>query len=70
MDFVVIIGIITTLAGLAGLVVCILKARAIRAEKPDAEEVKARVRGLLALNMGSLFVAMFGLILIVMGLIL
>ncbi len=70
MGIVVFIGVATTLAGLAGLVACILKARQIRAEKPDPEEARRRLKGLIALNMGSVAVAMFGLILVVMGMVL
>lgn len=70
MLIVIIIGVLTTLAGFAGLMACIQKARRIKAEKPEADEVKKRLRGIVVLNMASLAVAMFGLIIVVMGLIL
>ena len=70
MKIVILIGVLTTLAGLAGLVVCILRARKIKSDDLDAETARARLRGLIALNMGSVAVAVFGLILVVFGIIL
>ena len=70
MKIVIFVGILTTLAGLGGLVACILKARKVKSEGLDPEAARERLRGLIALNMGSVAVSMFGLILVVFGLIL
>ncbi|WP_112321395.1 hypothetical protein [Oceanibium sediminis] len=62
-------GCIVTLLGLAGLILCIRKAAALRAE-PDPAKQRAAMHGLVALNMGSMGVAGLGLAMVVVGLIL
>ena len=69
MTLLVIIGTVTTLVGLAGLVVCIRKAEAIKTME-DKEAASARLHGLVALNMGSMCVAGIGLAMVVVGLLL
>lgn len=69
MTWLVILGTLTTLAGLAGLGWCIKSAAAIkRLDDPDA--AKSRMHGLVALNMASVGVAGIGLAFVVLGLIL
>lgn len=69
MTWLIILGSIVTLAGLAGLILCIRKATALKAE-PDPEKQRAAMHGLVALNMGSMGVAGLGLAMVVVGLIL
>ncbi|MEM8787642.1 MAG: hypothetical protein AAGE76_05235 [Pseudomonadota bacterium] len=68
MTWLVILGVVVVGIGLAGLVVCIRKAPAIRTEKP--EDARARLQGLVALNLASVSIAGLGLACVVMGLIL
>ncbi|MEO0388994.1 MAG: hypothetical protein AAF281_15995 [Pseudomonadota bacterium] len=65
----VIFGALTTCIGLAGLGLCIRRAASLR-QLDDAEAQRRAMRGLVALNMGSVGVAFFGLALVVVGLIL
>lgn len=69
MTWLVILGVVTTLIGLAGLVVCIRRAAAAR-DETDQAAAAARLQGLIALNMGSVCVACMGLAFVVVGLIL
>ncbi|MHA3976915.1 hypothetical protein ACW9UR_04445 [Halovulum sp. GXIMD14794] len=67
MTWLVILGTITTLIGLAGLAVCIRRAAAVKGE-PDQEKVKRQLHGLVALNLASVGVAGLGLAFVVVGL--
>lgn len=70
MVWLVILGAIVTLAGLAGLGLCIRRAAALKGAAQDPDAVRARLHGLVALNMASVGVAFIGLALVVVGLIL
>lgn len=60
-------GALTSLAGLCGLVWCIVfVARARRAKLSD-EELRARLRRAVPLNLGALFLSVIGLMLVVLG---
>ncbi len=56
------------MVGLIGVIACIFKARALKAETDEAK-VRASMHGLVALNMGSVGAAFLGLGLMVVGLI-
>jgi len=61
-------GTAVTVAGLGGLIWCILTvARARRAGLSDAA-LKARLQKVIALNLGALFVSALGLMMVVVGL--
>lgn len=62
-------GIFLTVLGLVGLVACIRRASALRAED-DKDTVRAGMHNLVALNMASVGTAFFGLALIVVSLVL
>ena len=66
----VILGGLMVLAGLGGLGYCIRAGLVIRRDKPDPETVRARLQGLVALNLGSVALAALGLGVIVVGLVL
>lgn len=68
MTWLVILGAVTVLIGLGGLVVCIRRAMALRHE--PAEESRGKFHGLIALNMASVGVAGLGLAFVIVGLIL
>lgn len=70
MEILVAVGAAVTLAGLAGLVWCILRVRAARrAGLPDAE-LRRRLQSVIALNLGSLLLSSLGLAMVVAGLLL
>ena len=70
MTILVVIGALVTLAGLAGLVACILRVRgARRAGLPD-DELRRRMQSVIALNLGSLLLSALGLAMVVVGLLL
>lgn len=70
MDWVIWIGAALTLAGVAGLVWCIILAmRARRSGLPD-DQVKAALQKVVALNLGALLLSGLGLMAVVVGIIL
>lgn len=63
-------GAALSLAGLAGLIWCILRvARARRAGLSD-DALRAELQAVLPLNLGALFLSVVGLMLVVVGVIL
>ena len=61
------VGVALSVAGLAGLVWSIIKvARARRANLSD-EELRVVVKSVLPLNLGSLFLSVIGLMLVMLG---
>ena len=64
------IGAILTLAGLAGLAWCVVVALRARREGLEGQAMEARLRRLVALNLGALAVSAMGLMLVVTGVIL
>ena len=70
MDWLIWTGAVVTLAGLAGLMLAIRRAVAIRkAALPDAE-TRAALQRIMPLNLGSLFLSTIGLMLVVVGILL
>lgn len=70
MDGLIWTGAAVTLAGLGGLVWCILKvAAARRSGLPDAE-LRARLQRVVALNLGALLLSAIGLMMVVAGILL
>ncbi|MFK7868460.1 MAG: hypothetical protein AB8B58_04380 [Roseobacter sp.] len=60
-------GAILSMAGLAGLVWCIIfVARARRAKLPE-EALRAKLRRALPINLGALFLSVMGLMLVIVG---
>ncbi|RVT85926.1 hypothetical protein DXV76_05865 [Rhodobacteraceae bacterium CCMM004] len=62
------IGTAVSLAGLAGLVGCILAALKARRAGLDDAAMRARLQRLVAWNMGALGLSVLGLMLVVVGL--
>jgi hypothetical protein len=63
------IGAAVTLAGLAGLVWCIIGVmRARRAGLPD-DVMRERLQRIVAWNLGALFLSVIGLMLVVLGIV-
>ncbi len=67
MDWLIWAGALVSLLGLAGLVYCIVVAvRAKRAGLPD-DEMRARLKSVVTLNMAALFVSALGLMIVIVG---
>ncbi len=69
MNWLIWIGAAISLAGVAGLVACVVVATGVRRAKlPDAEG-RARLKRVVVLNMGALMVSALGLICVVLGIV-
>ena len=64
------IGLLLTVAGLGGLLWCILQGLSIRRAALPPDEVHARLHRMLAINLGSVGLAALGLAALVAGLLL
>ena len=64
------IGTAVTLAGLAGLVLSILKVRTARRDARDDADLKRRLQGIIPLNLGAFLVSALGLMMVMTGLLL
>ena len=63
-------GAALSLLGLAGIVWCILRVSKARKAGLGDEELRAAVAAVLPVNLAALFLSMFGLMLVVVGVIL
>lgn len=70
MDGLIWSGAAVTLAGLAGLVWCILKVAAARRAGLSDAELRARLQRVVTLNLGALFLSAIGLMMVVAGILL
>ena len=70
MEILIVAGAVVTLAGLAGLVWCILRVARARKAGLDDAALRAVMQKTVALNMGALFLSVIGLMLVVVGLLL
>lgn len=70
MAILVYLGVALTLAGLAGLVWCILRVRAARRAGLADAELRRRLQSVIALNLGALLLSALGLSMVVVGLLL
>lgn len=70
MEALIWIGAIMTLAGVAGLGLCIRQAMSARKGGLDEAEMQARLRKAMLLNFGALGLSAFGLALVVVGILL
>jgi hypothetical protein len=60
-------GAFLSLAGLFGLVWCIVFIARARRDTPSDEVLRAKLRRALPLNLGALFVSVIGLMLVILG---
>ena len=70
MEVLIPIGAVISVVGLIGLVICILRATRIRREGGSDDVVREKIQKLVALNMGSLFLSVVGLMFVVVGILL
>lgn len=67
MEWIIWLGAAISVAGLVGLIICIvIAAKAKRANLSD-EALRARLQRAVVLNMGALFLSVIGLMLVVIG---
>lgn len=69
MGWLIIIGVIVSVAGLTGLVASALKVLKAKRAGLNDEALRAAVRGAMTLNFGSLMLSAFGLIMVIVGVI-
>lgn len=70
MDGLIWTGAAVTLAGLGGLVWCIVKVAAARRAGLDDAALRARLQRVVALNLGALLLSAIGLMMVVAGILL
>ncbi|SEM85127.1 hypothetical protein SAMN04488103_102248 [Gemmobacter aquatilis] len=70
MQWLVMIGAVVSLAGIAGLLWCVLMALKARKSSADDEELRLRLQRVVVLNMGALGLSALGLMLVVSGILL
>ncbi len=68
MTWLIIIGAIVTLLGIAGLGYCIKTAMSFRTKQMEDDEMTAQLQRLVPINLGSVCVAALGLMMVVVGL--
>lgn len=69
-DWVIWGGAALTIAGLLALIWCIVTVAKARRAGLDDAQLRTRMRGVLAVNMGALAASMIGLMLVVIGIVL
>ncbi len=70
MDWLIIIGTLVAILGLAGLVISAMKVIGARRAGLEDEALKEAVRGAMTLNMGAFALSALGLMMVVVGIIL
>ncbi|MFO7770588.1 hypothetical protein HAT86_06960 [Roseovarius gahaiensis] len=70
MEWLIWLGALVSLIGLAGLVWCIIKVWRARKAGLDDETLRAEIRKVVPLNTGALFLSVIGLMLVVIGILL
>ena len=70
MEYLIWIGAVVTLLGLAGLIWCIVKVQKARKKGLDDSALKAELQKVVALNLGALFLSVIGLMMVVVGILL
>jgi hypothetical protein len=70
MEILIALGAVVTLAGLAGLIWCILRVTKAKRAGLDDEALRVVMQKTVALNLGALFLSVIGLMMVVVGLLL
>lgn len=68
MDWLIWVGAAISLLGLAGLIASILRVNRARKSGLSDEELRASVQSAMPLNLGSLFLSVIGLMVVMVGL--
>lgn len=67
MDIVIWAGAAVSLVGLVGILYCALRVAQAKKAGLDDAALRAQLRGIVAMNLGALFVSVIGLMLVVLG---
>jgi len=67
MDYLIWSGAAVSVAGLAGLLLSIVRVQKARRSGLDDEALRAAVQKVLPLNLGSLFLSVIGLMMVIVG---
>lgn len=67
MDILIWSGATLSFLGLVGLVYCIVRVAKARKAKMSDDALRDEVRSVMPINLGSLFVSVFGLMLVILG---
>jgi hypothetical protein len=70
MEILIALGAVVTLAGLGGLLWCILRVTKAKRAGLNDEALRVVMQKTVALNLGALFLSVIGLIMVVVGLLL
>ncbi len=70
MQFLIWGGALVTLLGVAGLMFVGLKVGSAKRETSNDEALRARIQGLVPLNLAALFISAIGLMMVVIGIVL
>lgn len=70
MQILIVIGAVVALAGIVGLIWCVLMALKARKTSSNDEELRARLQRVVIVNMGALGLSALGLMLVVSGILL
>lgn len=70
MEWLIWLGALVSLIGLAGLVWCIVKVWTARKAGLDDDTLREEIRKVVPLNTGALFLSVLGLMLVVVGILL
>ncbi|GGO56905.1 hypothetical protein SAMN05444398_105265 [Roseovarius pacificus] len=70
MEWLIWLGALVSLTGLAGLVWCIVKVWKARKAGLDDDTLREEIRKVVPLNTGALFLSVLGLMLVVVGILL
>lgn len=70
MEILIALGAVVTLAGLAGLIWCILRVTKAKRAGLNDEALRVVMQKTVALNLGALFLSVIGLMMVVVGLLL
>lgn len=67
MEILIWAGAAVTLAGVGGLMACVISVARARRAGLGEEALKARLQKVIALNLGALFLSVIGLMMVVIG---
>lgn len=67
MDWLIWVGTAISLVGLAGLILSIIKVAKLKKQSLPDEELRAAVQKVMPLNLGSLFLSVIGLMVVMVG---
>lgn len=66
-DLLVLFGVLLTIAGFCGLILCIVRVIKARRQNLGDAEMRAVLQGVLPLNLAALGISVLGLMLVVLG---